>query len=67
MPLAGGQGEPIRNSELQLTLFQRVGADYAHHTTNCPPEFENLMASLIAINRVVTNQVLRTQTGIELC
>ena len=39
-----------RNLGVQLTLFQPGGADYAHHITTCPPEFENLTASLILNN-----------------
>ena len=48
MPLVGGLGgQPTRNLRVQLTRFQPRGvADYAHHITDCPPGFENLMASL---------------------
>ena len=30
----------------QLTLSQPGGADYAHHSTTCPPGFLTLAASL---------------------
>ena len=43
MPFAGGQGGPTL---AQLTLFQPGRTDYAHPIAACPPEFENLMASL---------------------
>ena len=48
MPLADGQGGlcTTQNLGAQLTLFQPEGADYAHHITAYPPEFENLPASL---------------------
>ena len=35
------------DSGFQVNLFQPGEVDYAHHITACPPEFENLTASLI--------------------
>ena len=37
---------PIRNLEVQLTLFQPEG-HYAHHITACPLGFENPAAALL--------------------
>ena len=55
MPLVGGQGGlyPTRNLGVQFTLFQPGGADYTHHITACPPEYENLAASLMYICDII--------------
>ena len=44
MPLASGQGGLEFGSS--VTPIPIRGVDYAHHITACPPEFENLTASL---------------------
>ena len=46
---AGWVGWALAHPDLgfQLNLFQPGEVDYAHHITACPPEFENLTASLI--------------------
>ena len=50
MSLSGGQGDSHPESWITvITIFQPGGADYAHHITACPPRFENLTASLIAV------------------
>ena len=41
----GGQLPPQILAD-QLTLSQPGGADYAHHSTTCPPGFLTLAASL---------------------
>ena len=48
MLLAGGQGGPPRIWGFNLP-YSNQGADYVHHITACPPEFENLTASLYMI------------------
>ena len=42
--------------EFQLTLFPTRGTDYAHRITACPPEFENLTASLCGYATVHTGR-----------
>ena len=65
LPLVGGQGglQPTRNLGVQLTLLQPGGADYAHNITACPPEFENLMASLNANLKKISPQSATAQSG----
>jgi len=48
MQQGGGQGGQLPPQILadQLTLSQPGGADYAHHSTTCPPGFLTLAASL---------------------
>ena len=48
MPLAGGQDGHFWFQLTELILFQPEGggADYAYLIGACPPEFENLAASL---------------------
>jgi hypothetical protein len=45
----GGQLPPQILAD-QLTLSQPGGADYAHHSTTCPPGFLTLAASLEGIS-----------------
>ena len=47
----GGQLPPQILAD-QLTLSQPGGADYAHHSTTCPPGFLTLGASLKHIDSV---------------
>ena len=49
---AGGQGGQLPPQILadQLTLSQPGGADYAHHSTTCPPGFLTLAASLYTLH-----------------
>ena len=46
MPLAGGQGGLKPEFGSSVNPIPTRGSDYAHHITACPPEFENLTASL---------------------
>ena len=46
----GGQLPPQILAD-QLTLSQPGGADYAHHSTTCPPGFLTLAASLTLIQK----------------
>ena len=56
MLLAGGQGvfQPTQNLGAQLTLFQPGRADYAHHITAYPHEFENLSTTLHGLLNVLS-------------
>ena len=52
---AGGQDGFLATQNLvaQLTLFQPGRADYAHHITAGPPEFENLTTTLHGLLNVL--------------
>ena len=43
-------GAPVKSVKIILNIFEvnsNQGANYAHHITACPPEFENLTATLV--------------------
>ena len=56
MPLVGGAHPEFGDS---VNTIPTRGADYALHITACPPEFENLAASLIIIYVFKSNPCCR--------
>ena len=49
-------GAPVKSVKIILNIFEvnsNQGANYAHHITACPPEFENL-ANGISAHQIFT-------------